>query len=99
MIGSSYSAEDIGSQAFKMGVNSITFSYRSAPMGFDWINNMEELPILERLDGSTGHFINGASREFDAIIFCTGYLPHYPFLPSDMALELNNNLYMTTLYW
>src|SRR5690625_331259 len=98
MIGSSYSAEDIGSQAFKMAVNSITFSYRSAPMGFDWPNNMEELPLLERLDGSTGHFINGASREFDAIIFCTGYLHHYPFLPSDLALDSPNNLYPDTLY-
>lgn len=98
LIGSSYSAEDIGVQAFKMGVNSITFSYRTAPMGFKWPENMEELPLLERFEGSTAHFTNGESRKFDAVILCTGYLHHYPFLPSELALDSPNNVYPDGLY-
>lgn len=98
LIGASYSAEDIGSQAYKMGARSVTFSYRSGPMGYDWPEGMEELPLVERFDGSTAHFVNGDSREFDAVILCTGYLHHYPFLPATLALDSPNNVYPDTLY-
>ena len=98
LIGASYSAEDIGVQAFKMGARSVTMSYRSAPMGYDWPNGMEELPLVERFEGSTVHFVNGESRHVDAVILCTGYLHHYPFLPSELALHSPNNVYPDTLY-
>ncbi len=39
LLGSSYSAEDIGSQCWKYGAKSITVAYRNAPMGFDWPEN------------------------------------------------------------
>ena len=42
VVGSSYSAEDIGSQCYKYGARSITSCYRSEPMGFDWPDNWEE---------------------------------------------------------
>lgn len=98
LIGSSYSAEDIGVQTFKMGARSVTISYRSAPMDFDWPAGMDELPLVQRFEGSTAYFSNGESRRFDAVILCTGYLHHYPFLPSDLALSSPNNLYPDTLY-
>lgn len=98
LIGASYSAEDIGVQAYKMGARSVTFSYRTAPMGFDWPETMEEVPCVERFDGSTVHFIDGQSRTFDAVVLCTGYLHHYPFLGSDLALDSPNCLYPDTLY-
>lgn len=98
LIGASYSAEDIGVQAFKMGARSVTMSYRSGPMGYDWPEGMEELPLLERFEGTTAHFSNGETREFDAVILCTGYLHKYPFLPSDLALQSGNNIYPEGLY-
>ena len=98
LIGSSYSAEDIGVQAYKMGARSVTFSYRTAPMGFDWPEGLEELPLVERFEGSTAHFSNGVSRKFDAVVLCTGYLHHYPFLPQSLALDSPNNLYPKDLY-
>ncbi|MCD9153838.1 NAD(P)-binding domain-containing protein [Aeromicrobium duanguangcaii] len=98
LIGASYSAEDIGVQAFKMGARSVTFSYRTAPMGFPWPEGMEELPLVERFEGSIAHFANGESRRFDAVVLCTGYLHHYPFLPSDLALDSPNCLYPDHLY-
>jgi trimethylamine monooxygenase len=48
LIGTSYSAEDIGSQCWKYGAKSVTNSYRTAPMGFDWPANWEEKPLLEQ---------------------------------------------------
>lgn len=98
LIGASYSAEDIGVQAFKMGARSVTISYRTAPMGYDWPDGMEELPLVQRFDGETVHFTGGQTREFDAVILCTGYLHKYPFLPADLALQSPNNIYPAGLY-
>ena len=98
LIGASYSAEDIGSQAYKMGARSITYSYRTKPMGHGWPEEMEELPLVERFEGSTAYFKNGEKRDFDAVILCTGYKHHYPFLPSSLTLQSPNNIYPDTLY-
>src|SRR5690606_25319086 len=98
LIGASYSAEDIGVQAFKMGARSVTISYRTAPMGYDWPDGMEELPLVRRFDGETVHFTGGQTREFDAVILCTGYLHKYPFLPAELALQSPNNIYPAGLY-
>lgn len=98
IIGSSYSAEDIGVQAYKMGARSVTLSYRSAPMGFDWPKGIEELPLLDHFEGSVAHFSNGESRKVDAVVLATGYLHHYPFLPSSLALQSPNVLYPDHLY-
>ncbi|MEV8172253.1 NAD(P)/FAD-dependent oxidoreductase [Microbacterium sp. NPDC077486] len=98
VIGSSYSAEDIGSQAFKMGARSVTASYRTAPMGYDWPEGFEERPCVERFEGRIVHFADGTSKEVDAVILCTGYLHKYPFLPAKLALSSPNNVYPDGLY-
>ena len=98
VIGSSYSAEDIGSQAFKMGARSVTASYRTAPMGYDWPKGFEERPGIDRFEGSTVHFIDGTSKDVDAVIFCTGYVHKYPFLPKELALSGPNTVYPEGLY-
>jgi len=98
VIGSSYSAEDIGSQCYKYGAKSITSSYRTAPMGFKWPDNWEEKPALIKVDGNTAHFSDGSSKDVDAIILCTGYLHHFPFLPDSLRLKTNNILYPLGLY-
>ncbi|WP_253908029.1 hypothetical protein [Arthrobacter sp. H20] len=85
-------------QAFKMGAASMTFSYRTAPMGFDWPDTVSERPLLTRFDGSTGHFSDGTSAEFDAVILCTGYQHKFPFLPTELALHTPNVLYPDNLY-
>jgi trimethylamine monooxygenase len=98
IIGSSYSAEDIGSQCYKYGAKSITSSYRSAPMGFKWPDNWEEKPGIVKVEGNTVHFIDGSTKEVDAIILCTGYKHHFPFLPDSLRLKTNNILYPLDIY-
>ncbi|MFJ6418735.1 NAD(P)-binding domain-containing protein [Paeniglutamicibacter sp. NPDC091659] len=98
MIGSSYSAEDIGMQAHKMGAASVTLSYRSAPMGYDWPSTTVERPLVTRFEGRTAQFADGTSGAFDAVIMCTGYLHKYPFLPSAMSISSANVLYPGNLY-
>jgi trimethylamine monooxygenase len=98
IIGRSYSAEDIGSQCYKYGAKSITTSYRSKPMGFAWPDNWKEVPLLERVENKTCYFKDGTSREVDAIILCTGYLHHFPFLPDDLRLKTTNRLWPLSLY-
>jgi trimethylamine monooxygenase len=98
IVGTSYSAEDIGSQCWKYGCKSITVSYRTAPMGFDWPDNWEELPLLQKVEGNTATFKNGVTRDVDAIILCTGYIHHFPFMAKNLRLETNNRLYPVSLF-
>lgn len=98
IIGRSYSAEDIGSQCYKYGARSITTSYRSAPMGFAWPANWTEVPLLQRVENKTCFFKDGTSKEVDAIIMCTGYLHHFPFLPDDLRLKTTNRMWPLDLY-
>src|ERR1700712_2383506 len=98
MVGSSYSAEDIGTQCIKYGAKSITFSYRTKPMGFDWPEGFVEKPLLTKLVGKTAHFKDGTTAEVDAIILCTGYQHSYPFLPDELRLKTKNCLYPAGLY-
>jgi len=98
IIGTSYSAEDIGSQCYKYGAKSITVSHRTGPMGFHWPDNWEEVPLLARVDKNTCHFKDGSSKDVDAIIMCTGYLHHFPFLPDELRLQTGNRLWPLDLY-
>jgi len=98
VVGSSYSAEDIATQCYKYGCKSVTFSYRTRPMGFDWPAAFEERPLLAKLVGKTAHFSDGTTAEVDAVVMCTGYLHHFPFLPDDLRLKTRNRLYPPALY-
>ncbi|MBO1519574.1 NAD(P)/FAD-dependent oxidoreductase [Oceanisphaera sp. DM8] len=98
LVGASYSAEDIGSQCYKYGAKSVTISYRSNPIGFDWPEGMEERPLLTHVEGNIGHFSDGSTKQFDSIVMCTGYLFHFPFLPDALRLQTNNCLYPDSLY-
>jgi trimethylamine monooxygenase len=98
LVGSSYSAEDIATQCYKYGAKSITISYRSAALGFDWPEGIDEKPLLMHLEGNEAHFADGTVKKFDAIIMCTGYLFHFPFLPDELRLQTHNCLYPDNLY-
>ena len=98
VVGSSYSAEDIALQTRKYGANSVTISYRSAPMGFPWPDGIEEVPGIDHVEGRTVHFVDGSTRDVDAIIMCTGYRHHFPFVATSLRLVTNNVLYPPNLY-
>lgn len=98
LVGTSYSAEDIGSQCWKYGAKSITVSHRTAPMGYDWPDNWAEVPLLVKVDGNTAHFKDGTTRHIDAIILCTGYQHHFPFMAEDLRLKTANRLATADLY-
>ncbi len=98
LVGSSYSAEDIGTQCFKYGARSVTFSYRSRPLGYAWPAGFEEKPLLQRFVGDVACFTDGTSKKVDAVVLCTGYLHSFPFLPDSLRLKTNNRLYPLNLY-
>lgn len=98
LIGTSYSAEDIGSQCWKYGAASITVSHRTAAMGFDWPDNWQEVPLLTSVEGNTCTFKDGTTADVDCIILCTGYLHHFPFMAPDLNLRTTNRLATADLY-
>jgi trimethylamine monooxygenase len=98
IIGTSYSAEDIGSQCWKYGAKTITVSHRTAAMGYDWPDNWTEVPLLKKVVGNTCTFKDGSTKEIDAIILCTGYQHHFPFMAEDLKLRTANRLATANLY-
>lgn len=98
VVGGSYSAEDIALQSAKYGAKSVTISYRTSPMGFGWPENISEVPCLDHVDGRTAHFVDGTSREVDAIVMCTGYQHNFKFIADDLRLRTSNVLCTPDLY-
>ncbi len=98
ILGTSYSAEDIGSQCWKYGCKSITVAHRTAPMGYDWPDNWQEVPALVKVAKNTATFKDGSTKDVDAIILCTGYQHHFPFMPEDLRLVTANRLATADLY-
>ena len=98
IVGTSYSAEDIGSQCWKYGAKSITVSHRTAAMGYDWPDNWAEVPLLTKVEGNTAHFKDGTTRHVDAVILCTGYQHHFPYMAEDLRLKTANRLATADLY-
>ena len=98
VVGSSYSAEDIGSQCWKYGAKSLTACYRTNPMGFHWPDNWETKPLLTKIEGKTCHFKDGTSKDIDSIILSTGYLHHFPFMEDDIRLSATNRMWLPNLY-
>jgi len=92
ILGTSYSAEDIGSQCWKYGCKSVTVSHRTAPMGYKWPENWQEVPALLRVEGKTAYFKDGTSKDVDVIILCTGYRFRFAFLPDELRLQTENRL-------
>ena len=98
IVGTSYSAEDIGSQCWKYGCKSVTVSHRTAPMGYKWPENWQEVPLLQKVEGKTAYFKDGTQKDVDAILLCTGYLHSFPFIEESLRLKTNNRLYPVNLY-
>lgn len=98
VVGASYSAEDIALQCHKYGAKSVTMCWRTQPMGFKWPDTMVERPLLTKIVGKTVHFKDGSSKDVDAIILCTGYQHHFPFLDTELKLRTHNRMYPPNLY-
>ncbi|XP_075257516.1 trimethylamine monooxygenase-like [Convolutriloba macropyga] len=92
LVGAAYSAEDIATQSMAAGAVYVTISYRSRPMGANWPKGIDERPLLEKIDKQTVSFKDGSKRDFDVIIYCTGYLHKFPFLEEDLMLKTRNRL-------
>lgn len=98
LIGSSYSAEDIGVQCYKHGSKSVTIAYRTNPIGCNWPEGIKEKAKLSHFVDNVAYFEDGTSEEFDAVILCTGYQHKFPFLPDNLRLKTNNCLYPDDLF-
>ncbi len=98
LIGSSYSAEDIGVQCYKHGAKSVTISYRTNAIDCKWPDGITEVPLVTHFEGNKAFFKDGTSQSFDAVIFCTGYQHKFPFLPDNMRLKTKNCLYPDSIY-
>ena len=93
VVGNSSSGEDIALQLYKFGSRFVTITYRSMRTDLTWPPGIEEAPPLLHLEGSFAHFSDGKRKSYDAIILCTGYIYHFPFLDDNLRLESTNRYY------
>ena len=56
------------------------------------------MPLLTKVVGNTAHFKDGTTRDVDAIILCTGYRHHFPFMADNLRLRTANRLATANLY-
>lgn len=103
VVGSSLSAEDITCQLYKYGAKHVTITHRKqiggqwAKMGYKWPENVEERSLFVNANGKKLLFSDGTEVEVDAIILCTGYKHHFPFLERSLQLECKNLLWINCL--
>ena len=88
VIGSSFSAEDVTLECWKYGCKSVTISHMGAPpLGHKWPDNIKEVPLLQKVSNGRCTFQDGSAIDVDAIILCTGYMYHFPFMSNDLKLR------------
>ena len=99
IVGRSYSAEDIGSQCWKYGAQVGDHHLPLQAHGLQMADELRGAPAAAEA-GRTRRPISRTARtkEVDAIILCTGYQHHFPFLPEDLRLKTANRLWPLDLY-
>ena len=66
-------------------------------MGYKWPENVEEKSLFVDAEGKVLKFADQTEVEVDAIILCTGYKHHFPFLESSLKLDCKNLLWINSL--
>lgn len=101
ILGSSFSAEDIASMAWKSGAKQIYVSGRKPMFPYKgWPANISQVKCLKEVDDEECLVLTDGSKleKIDCIIFCTGYKHHFPFIDNKLLLRTNNVLYPAQLY-
>ena len=56
-------------------------------MGLNWSHPVEERLLLTHVEGRRVYFGDGSSKEFDVIVFCTGYKHNFSFMEQSLRLD------------
>ena len=56
-------------------------------MGLNWSHPVEERALLTHVEGRRVYFGDGSSKNFDVIVFCTGYKHNFPFMEQSLRLD------------
>ncbi|TGV57612.1 NAD(P)/FAD-dependent oxidoreductase, partial [Mesorhizobium sp. M2D.F.Ca.ET.160.01.1.1] len=60
--------------------------------------NWKEVPLLTKVEGNVATFKDGSTATVNAIILCTGYKHHFPFMSDDLRRRTANRLATADLY-
>jgi trimethylamine monooxygenase len=67
-------------------------------LDFGWPESFTRAPMVQRLSGRTAEFADGSTADVDAVILCTGYQHHFPFLDDALRLRTANRLWPLGLW-
>lgn len=100
LVGNSDSGVDIASQLYKYGAREVAVCGRSEPPDYNWPGEVVRLtPQLRELAGRTAAFVDGSVLSgIDAVVLCTGYRLHYPFMADGLRLESTQRMWTDHLH-
>lgn len=99
VVGSSFSAEDIGSMAWKNGAAEVVISMRDpSTWSYTWPAHISSKCLLTEVAGDTISFQDGSQADFDTIVMATGYQHSQPFMEKSIRLVTPNLPYPSGLY-
>ena len=99
IVGASYSAEDIGAAMPQIRREIRHHVLAHAADGLQMAGeHRRAAAAAPRSTARPFIFKDGSSKEFDAIILCTGYQHHFPFLDDELKLRTHNRMHPPHLY-
>jgi trimethylamine monooxygenase len=98
VVGTSYSAEDIASMAWKNGCKSVIACSRGTAMCYEFPDKFSKKPMIKNCNEKTLTFEDGTTAEADVIIMCTGYTHNVPFMEDKLRLNTDTSLYIDKAY-
>ncbi|CAF0816165.1 unnamed protein product [Adineta steineri] len=98
IVGNGISGEDIALELYKYGTKFIRISYRTKAKELKWPDEIKEVLSITKIDKNIVYFKDDSSERFDAIIYCTGYVHHFPYLDDNLRLKSSSSIYLPNLY-
>ena len=89
VLGASFSGQEIALQISKKA-REVVISHNRRPLKHELPNNTRQAQGITRMTASTVIMKDGEEIETDAVLFCTGYRKHFPFVSRECNLSLEN---------
>lgn len=91
VVGAGPSGMDLANEISKVARH-VTLSHHLQDLPKTKFNdNLEQKPDIQRLTMTGAEFCDGSSRNYNTILYCTGYKYSFPFLSVDCNVTCDNN--------
>lgn len=91
VIGAGPSGMDLTNEISKVAEKVTLSHHLKEPPKTKFRSNVDQMPDVVRLTKNGAEFVDGSSRDFSVVFYCTGYKYNFPFLSADCGIKWDNN--------